>query len=50
MLRLASSGVFTDSKNQAEVEALKDLATLKALFEVSGEFDSGHINSAALAR
>ena len=37
MLRLASSGFFTGSKKQAEVEALKDLGALKGLFAVSGE-------------
>ena len=35
-LRLASSGVFTDSRKQAESEASKDLEELKALFNVSG--------------
>lgn len=37
-LLLASSGAYTESKSDAYNEALKDMATLKTLFGVSGDF------------
>jgi hypothetical protein len=37
-LRLASAGAHTESKDDAQSKALKDMAVLEALFGVAGEF------------